>query len=77
MPYDIALGADDVFNVIEYGAGRLSRITPEGKLLGQLGRTGAGVGEFATPWGITVDSRGRIFVADTKNRRIASFRLAK
>lgn len=75
LPYDIALGKDDNFHIIEYGAGRLSRVSPEGKLLGQFGRTGMGVGEFATPWGITIDSRGRIFVADTKNRRIVSFRL--
>jgi DNA-binding beta-propeller fold protein YncE len=70
LPYDIALGPDGIFNIIEYGAGRLSRVTPDGKLLGQLGRTGSGVGQFATPWGLTIDSRGRIFVADTLNRRI-------
>ncbi|MEQ1858660.1 MAG: 6-bladed beta-propeller [Chthoniobacteraceae bacterium] len=75
LPYDIALGPDGVFNVIEYGAGRLSRVRPDGKLDGQLGRTGAGVGEFATPWGLAVDSRGRIFVADTTNRRIVRLRL--
>jgi len=75
LPYDIALGPDGVFSVIEYGAGRLSRVTPGGKLLGQLGRTGPGAGQFATPWGITTDSRGRIFVADTTNRRIVRLRL--
>jgi len=75
LPYDIALGPDGIFNIIEYGAGRLSRVSPEGKLLGQLGRTGAGVGEFATPWGLTVDSKGRIFVADTKNRRMVRLKL--
>jgi hypothetical protein len=34
-----------------------------------------GVGEFATPWGVIVDSRGRIFVADTKNRRVVRLTL--
>jgi DNA-binding beta-propeller fold protein YncE len=75
LPYDIALGPDGLFYVIEYGGGRLSRISPNGVLLGQLGRPGHGVAEFATPWGLTVDSTGRIYVADTKNRRIAAFRL--
>ncbi len=77
LPYDIALGPDGVFNIIEYGAGRLSRVSLDGKLLGQLGRTGAGVGEFATPWGLAVDSRERVFVADTRNRRIVRFSLPK
>jgi DNA-binding beta-propeller fold protein YncE len=75
LPYDIALGPDRLFYVIEYGAGRLSRLTPSGKLTGQLGRTGGGTGEFATPWGLTIDSKGRIYVADTKNRRIVALRL--
>ena len=75
LPYDIALGPDDIFSIVEYGAGRLSRVSPDGKLLGQLGHTGSGVGQFATPWGLTVDSRGRIFVADTTNRRIVRLRL--
>jgi iron(III) transport system ATP-binding protein len=75
MPYDIAMGPDGIFNIIEYGAGRLSRVSPEGRLLAQLGRSGPDPGEFATPWGLSVDSRGRIFVADTKNRRIVRLRL--
>lgn len=75
LPYDIAEGPDGIFNIIEYGAGRLTRMTPEGQLVGQLGRTGPGVGQFATPWGITVDSKGRIFVADTTNRRLVRFAL--
>jgi sugar lactone lactonase YvrE len=75
LPYDVALGPDGILNVIEYGAGRLSRLTPEGKLISQPGQTGQGEGEFATPWGITVDSKGKIYIADTKNRRLVSLKL--
>ncbi len=75
LPYDITFAPDGNLYVIEYGAGRLSRISPDGKLLGQLGHTGSGEGEFATPWGITVDSQMRIRVADTKNRRVVTLRL--
>lgn len=75
LPYDIALGPDRVLNVIEYGAGRLSRLTSEGRVVGRLGEAGQGVGQFATPWGLTVDSTGRIYVADTKNRRLVALRL--
>jgi DNA-binding beta-propeller fold protein YncE len=75
LPYDIALGPDRFFYVFEYGGGRLSRLDSKGRLVGRLGRTGAGSGEFATPWGLAVDSTGKIYVADTKNRRIVSLRL--
>ncbi|MEA3208969.1 MAG: hypothetical protein QOE70_2026 [Chthoniobacter sp.] len=74
LPYDIAFGGGDLY-VIEYGAGRLSRVSLEGRLLGQYGRTGGGEGEFATPWGITIDSQMRVRIADTKNRRIVTLKL--
>jgi iron(III) transport system ATP-binding protein len=75
LPYDISLGPDRLFYVIEYGAGRISRLDSTGKLRGQFGRSGGGTEEFWTPWGIAVDSSGRIYVADTKNRRIVAMRL--
>jgi iron(III) transport system ATP-binding protein len=75
LPYDIALDADGTLLVIEYGAGRLSRVSADGRLLGQLGHSGSGTGEFATPWGLIVDGQRRIHVADTKNRRVVTLRL--
>lgn len=75
LPYDIALAPDGAFYVIEYGAGRLSKVSTDGRLLGRYGSTGGGSGEFATPWGLAVDNRMRIYVADTKNRRIISLQL--
>ena len=75
LPYDITLAPDGLFYVIEYGAGRLSRVSTDGRLLGRYGTTGRGDAEFATPWGLTVDSMMRVFVADTMNRRIVSLEL--
>lgn len=75
LPYDIKIGRDNTLYVIEYGAGRLSRVTPTGTLLGRFGRNGSGEGEFGTPWGLAVDQRMRIHVADTKNRRLVTLRL--
>jgi sugar lactone lactonase YvrE len=74
LPYDIAVGGDGFLYIIEYGAGRLSRVSLDGRLLGQYGRTGGGEGEFATPWGITVDAQMRLRIADTKNRRIVTLK---
>jgi DNA-binding beta-propeller fold protein YncE len=70
LPYDLKLGPDDSLYAIEYGAGRVTRLDLNGRLLGRYGTTGNGLGQFATPWGIAVDAQKRIFVADTGNRRV-------
>jgi len=75
FPYGIAFGGDGDFYVIEYGAGRLTRVSPEGRLLGRFGSTGLGEGQFSTPWGLAIDSKMRVRVADTKNRRIVTCEL--
>ena len=75
LPYDITFAPDGNLYVIEYGAGRLSRVALDGKLLGRYGTTGTAEAKFATPWGLTVDSKMRVFVADTKNRRIVALQL--
>jgi hypothetical protein len=36
---------------------------------------GKGDAQFRTPWGIAVDSRMRLRIADTGNRRIAELKL--
>jgi iron(III) transport system ATP-binding protein len=75
LPYDITLAPDGTLYVIEYGAGRLTRLSTDGQLLGRYGSSGRGDAEFATPWGLTVDSRMRVLVADTMNRRIVALQL--
>ena len=75
LPYDITLAADGAFYIIEYGAGRLTKASTSGELLGRYGTSGTGEGNFATPWGLTVDSKMRIHVADTKNRRLVTLGL--
>jgi sugar lactone lactonase YvrE len=74
LPYDIA-AAEGALYIIEYGSGRLTKVAPDGRLLGRYGRTGSGEGQFATPWGLTIDSKMRVRIADTKNRRIVSLQL--
>jgi hypothetical protein len=39
----------------------------DGQVLGRFGRSGGGLGEFATPWAVAVNDAGRIIVADTGN----------
>lgn len=70
FPYDLKLGADGSLYVIEYGAGRLTKLGLDGKLLGRYGSSGPGNGQFATPWGLAVLGASRVLVADTGNRRL-------
>lgn len=75
FPYDLRLGNDDMFYVVEYGAARVSKVSLDGKLVGRYGGPGTGEGQFATPWGIAVDSQMRLRVADTGNRRLVGLKL--
>ena len=48
-----------------------SRGSPkDGTFIGQFGSPGTGEGQFNSPWGITVDSDGFVYVADHKNHRV-------
>jgi hypothetical protein len=49
---------------------RISRFTKDGKFVGSFGKWGSGPGEFKTPHDLTLDSEGRLFVADRGNMRI-------
>jgi ABC-type multidrug transport system ATPase subunit/sugar lactone lactonase YvrE len=69
-PYEVALAPDASLFIVEYKAGRVTKISLDGTVLGRFGETGRDVGQFWTPWGLAVTSDGRIFVADTGNRRI-------
>ena len=69
-PYDLALGPDGHLYIAEYGSGRITVLSTDGEIVGRFGTTGSGRGQFATPWGLAVDSVGRIWVADTGNRRV-------
>ncbi len=69
-PYDLTVGPDGDLVAIEYGGNRVTQLNLRGETLGRFGSTGHGVGEFSTPWGLAVDSNGRIVVADTGNRRL-------
>jgi DNA-binding beta-propeller fold protein YncE len=74
-PYDLVRSPAGDFYVVEYGGGRVSKFNHAGKLLGHFGGTGTGQNQLSTPWGLTVDARNRVWVADTGNRRILEWQL--
>jgi sugar lactone lactonase YvrE len=60
-------------HTIGSGNARIVKFSKDGKFLMQWGEHGSGPGQFEVPHGITMDSRGRIFVADRGNRRVQIF----
>jgi len=75
-PYDLAKSVTGDLYLIEYGGGRVSWMDRQGTLLGRWGRIGSAQGQLATPWGLAVDARQRIYIADTGNRRIVKLELS-
>lgn len=70
-PYDIAIDrTQEELYIVEYGAGRVTKTNLDGRILGRFGKTGMNQGEFLTPWGVAVNSKEQVFVADTGNRLI-------
>lgn len=53
--------------------GRIVKFSKNGTFVKAWGKQGAGPGEFNVPHGISMDSRGRIFVADRSNNRLQIF----
>jgi sugar lactone lactonase YvrE len=53
--------------------GRIVKFSKDGKFIKAWGKRGKGPGEMDTPHSITMDSRGRLFVADRANNRVQIF----
>jgi len=69
FPYDAVFGPDEALWVVEYGAGRLTKLDRQGRVLGRFGGRGRGPRELCTPWGLAADAK-RVLVMDTGNRRV-------
>jgi hypothetical protein len=81
-PYDIVLDdpalagqADGHVYLCEFGNHRVQKFTLDGHFVGLFGSNGRREGELDQPWGITRDSRGRMYVLDSYNHRVQRFRL--
>ena len=52
---------------------RIQRLSKAGRFLSKWGGPGRGEGELNTPWGITVDRQGNVYIADWRNDRVQKF----
>ncbi len=74
-PTDVAISSDGSIYISDgYGNSRVAKFSPKGDFLFDWGRKGDKPGEFDLPHGITIDSQGRVYVADRSNSRIQVFK---
>lgn len=52
---------------------RIVKFSADGTFIKTWGQKGSAPGEFETPHGLAMDSRGRLFVADRENNRVQIF----
>lgn len=72
-PYGIALDANRVLYVSDFGAHCLKRFSPSGDYLGTWPPTGSGgAGSLGFPSAVAIDSLGRVFVTDAATIRVFS-----
>ena len=77
-PERLAVDQSGNFYVADSGNARIQKFSPDGTFLWKFGSPGTGEGQFGLspmggPQGIAVDAAGRIYVADTENKRIVVF----
>ncbi len=74
QPTDVAVASSGYVYVSDgYGNHRIVKFSGDGKFLLEWGKEGDQPGEFGLPHGITVDTKGRVYVADRSNARIQVF----
>ena len=76
QPNDVQVaGNGDIYVGEGHGQGRnrIIKFNSRGEYLFEWGSTGDGPGQFNQPHGLTMDSQGRLFVADRGNDRIQIF----
>ncbi len=77
QPSDVITSPNgDIFVADGHGGNsnaRIVKFSKDGKFIKAWGKKGSAPGEFDTPHGLAMDSRGRLFVADRNNNRIQIF----
>ena len=67
---DVAVTRDGNIIVSDCSNHCIRIVDTDGHGVHTIGKHGNGNGEFNTPYGVTMDSRGRLIVADRNNHRI-------
>jgi len=74
QPTDVVVSPQgDIFVSDGYGNNRIVHFDAKGKFVKQWGQMGTEPGDFCNPHAISIDSQGRLYVADRYNGRIQVF----
>lgn len=76
LPRNIAVGPDGNIYVMDAFDFNIKVLSPEGKLLAEMGQRGVEDGTFNFPNGITVTKDKIIYVADKENDRVQAIKLS-
>jgi DNA-binding beta-propeller fold protein YncE len=72
LPCGMSVGSQNIYMVNGFAA-QLLRLDLDGKVLGVIGKSGKGVGEFGEAHYVAVSPKGEIYVADTVNSAVQKF----
>ena len=73
QPSDVEVGKDHRIYVLDGVNNQVKVFDEKGPFLFSFGSRGQAKGQFESPLGLSIDSTGRVFVADTGNRRVQLF----
>jgi sugar lactone lactonase YvrE len=73
MPQDVKVSEDGTIYVLDWGDVCIKVFDDKGVYLCTIGRKGQGPGEFDTPAFYDISPDGRVFIMDTRNRRVVIF----
>jgi DNA-binding beta-propeller fold protein YncE len=73
QPSDVVIGKDLRIYVLDGVNSQVKVFDENGAFLFSFGSRGNAKGQFESPLGLAIESTGRVFVADTGNRRIQVF----
>ena len=63
----------DVFIADDGDYNRIVELSSAGKKVRYIGESGTGAGQVSEPWGVGLDTKGDVWVADRKNQRVDEF----
>jgi sugar lactone lactonase YvrE len=72
-PSDVAVAPDGDVLALDGGSGTVTVLSPDGVVTTSFAAAGSGLGPMAGASGITTDSMGEIYVADSGNGRVERF----
>jgi sugar lactone lactonase YvrE len=72
-PIGLAVASDNSLFVTDASQHQVHHLAPTGELIESLGEPGAAPGQLRFPLALTLDDSGRLYVADSGNRRVQVF----